>query len=290
MARYPAAEWHPISGSAGAYTGGPPKIVHHTTEGDSLAGALAAYEANRSDPHFTVSETRVLQHIDCSVAARSLRNARGGVETNRDFAIQIEVVGRAAFAKSGKTLDKVARLCRWIEETYDIPPAWPSGPPKPATETGRDPGGHNRNAHNWNNVSGHYGHCHVPENTHWDPAYTPAELEIVMGAHRTPPSPTPTVISQPTHVGPIEELDMNIRSLTYMVTTDSNGNGNTTVPHRLDDIISFVPAGIRPNVDRKYLTADVGFAPDGANGELTVISVEEWAPGFDVPVYLRVRA
>ena len=27
---------------------------------------------------------------------------------------------------------------------------------------------------------GHYGHCHVPANTHWDPAYTADEVAFVM--------------------------------------------------------------------------------------------------------------
>ncbi|HEU5180007.1 MAG TPA: hypothetical protein VFW45_04400, partial [Candidatus Polarisedimenticolia bacterium] len=38
---------------------------------------------------------------------------------------------------------------------------------------------HNRDASNWTSRGGHYGHSQVPENTHWDPGYTQAELAIV---------------------------------------------------------------------------------------------------------------
>ncbi|MGO7359989.1 DNA/RNA non-specific endonuclease [Rhizobium ruizarguesonis] len=179
MARYSRGEWLPISGSSGSFTGGPFKIVHHTTEGSSASGAFSAFRANRSDPHFTVDETKVYQHIDTNVAARALRNPAGGVQTNRDSAIQIEVVGFAHRPKSKATLRNLAGLCRWIEITHGVPKVWPNGRPKPA-RNGRDPGGHNRDAHTWDTKGGHYGHSNVPENTHWDPAYTEDEVDFLM--------------------------------------------------------------------------------------------------------------
>lgn len=179
MARFPLAQWMPISGGSGSFTGGPFKIVHHTTEGSSAAGAFSAFRANRSDPHFTVDEITIYQHIDTNVGARALRNARGGVQTNRDSAIQIEVVGFAHRPKSKAALRNVALLCRWIEATHGVPRVWPNGRPKPA-RNGRDPGGHNRDARTWDTKAGHYGHSNVPENTHWDPAYTDDEVEFLM--------------------------------------------------------------------------------------------------------------
>jgi hypothetical protein len=180
MPRCPFATWKPISGSSGTHTGGPFKIVHHTTEGSTAQGAFNAFRVNRSDPHFTVDATSIFQHIDTSEAGRALRNAAGGVQTNRDSAIQIEVVGFAHRPKTRATLENVRKLCRWIERTHDIPRVWPNGFPKPATASGRDPGGHNRNAANWDSQSGHYGHSNVPENTHWDPAYSATEVEFLM--------------------------------------------------------------------------------------------------------------
>jgi hypothetical protein len=180
MAKCPFAEWRPISGSSGSHLGGPFKIVHHTTEGSTAEGAMAAFKSNHSDPHFTVDATTIYQHIDTAEGAKALRNAPGGVQTNRDSAVQIEVVGFAGKPKNPQTLANVARLCRWIEQTHHVPQVWPNGFPKPA-QNGQDPGGHNRDAHTWDTQAGHYGHCHVPENTHWDPAYTHDEVVIVMG-------------------------------------------------------------------------------------------------------------
>lgn len=181
MAQCPFATQKPISGSSGGYVTGPFKIVHHTTEGSSADGAFAAFAKHRSDPHFTLDRNTVFQHIDTGVAARALRNEAGGKQTNRDSAVQIEVVGFAGAAKHPRTLKNLARLCRWIEQVHAVPREWPSGFPKPAIN-GRDPGGHNRNAETWDKESGHYGHSQVPENTHWDPAYTRLEVDYVMAA------------------------------------------------------------------------------------------------------------
>ena len=181
MARCPFALWRPISGSSGTHLGGPFKIVHHTTEGSRAQGAFEAFRRNRSDPHFTVDGTNVYQHIDTAEGARALRNEVGGVQTNRDSAVQIEVVGFAHLAKDRATLINTARLCRWIEQTHGVPNVWPAGLPKTA-KNGRDPGSHNRDAATWDQQSGHYGHCHVPENSHWDPGYTQAEVAFLMNA------------------------------------------------------------------------------------------------------------
>jgi len=178
MAICPFATFEEITGPVGPYDSGPFKIVHHTTEGSTYAGAKAAFKAHRSDPHFTVAGDEIFQHIDTGLAARSLRNPAGGVETNRDSAVQIEVVGFAGSAKDVTTLRSVARLCRWIESEHDVSQVWPNGRPR-ASSNGHDPGGHNRNAENWDGRGGHYGHSQVPENTHWDPGYTAAELAIV---------------------------------------------------------------------------------------------------------------
>lgn len=179
MAACPFAVHKPITGASGSYVSGPFKIVHHTTEGGTVQAAFDAFAAHRSDPHFTVDATTIYQHIDTDLGARALRNAPGGVETNRDRAIQIEVVGFAHRPKTKPTLRNVGRLCRWLEATHGIPGVWPNGPPKPAVND-RDPGGHNRDAATWDTKGGHYGHCHVPENTHWDPAYSADEVAFLM--------------------------------------------------------------------------------------------------------------
>jgi hypothetical protein len=181
MAQCPFATQLPISGGGGPFKSGPFKIVHHTTEGSGADAALAAFKKNRSDPHFTVDAMMIRQHIDTTLSARALRNDPGGVQTNFDSAIQIELVGFAGRHKNKAALRNLARLCRWIEATHGVPRAWPNGPPKTA-KNGKDPGGHNRDAATWESTGGHYGHSHVPENVHWDPAYTKLEADFVLAA------------------------------------------------------------------------------------------------------------
>jgi hypothetical protein len=185
MARCPFAQWKPISGSSGPYVTGPFKIVHHTTEGGTADGAMAAFAAHRSDPHFTVDRSGIFQHIDTGEGARALRNEPGGVETNRASAVQIELVGFAHLPKHPKALEHLARLCRWIEATHGVARTWPAGRPKPAKD-GHDPGGHRRDVDVWRHESGHFGHCHVPENTHWDPGFSAEEADFVLSAQFGP--------------------------------------------------------------------------------------------------------
>lgn len=181
MPRYPDAVWRPVGYNGGSYTGGPFKIVHHTTETPTLAAALKEFKARPYAAHFLVDETQVVQLIDTDVAARALQNLSGGVQTNRDSAVQIELVAYAARPKPQSALDLVRKLCRWIEATHGVAQVWPSGYPKVAVN-GRDPGGHNRSAKNWDSKSGHYGHSQVPENIHWDPAYTKDEVDFIMSS------------------------------------------------------------------------------------------------------------
>jgi len=176
----PFATWKVITGGIGVYTSGPFKIVHHTTEGSTASGAFSTYAKRRNDPHFTIEADLIYQHIDTNEGARSLRNEPGGVQTNRESAVQIEVVGYAHLPKDGRTLISIARLCRWIEKTHEVLPIWPNGPPVVATENGNDPGGHNRDPKTWASLSGHFGHCSVPENSHWDPGYTQDEVRMIM--------------------------------------------------------------------------------------------------------------
>jgi len=168
MAKCPLVVWMPLDGSPGAYVRGHPfKIVHHTTEGSSADAAFATYRTTRNIPHFTVDDRTIYQHADTDVAVSALKHPPGGTETNRSSAVQIDLVGFAGRPKSGDSLQNVARLCRWIETTRSVPPEWPNGHPKAAVN-GRDLGDHNRDQQNWDTKGGHYGHCHVPDNVHWD--------------------------------------------------------------------------------------------------------------------------
>lgn len=153
---------------AGEFVGGPPRGVLHTTEGTTFGGARSAFLANNDWPHFTVTFEHgvfeVFQHLPIDVAARSLRHPPGTVETNRQHAIQVEIVGSAdnspRFPK--EYLDGIAGLMRWIEANANI---------KCATGVEfRAPGQAPRLSDDeWLSYSGWCGHEHVPHNDHEDP-------------------------------------------------------------------------------------------------------------------------
>lgn len=166
---YPKAHRSVIRGQeGGTQLTGRPKIVLHTTEGSSIAGAEAAYRASGgSAPHFTISRTSVHQHIPINRSAYSLEHPSGTPETNRAGAvIQIEQVG---FAKdTGDWPDsyyqRVAELVAWIHANAGVPRQQVSnGIHADFTNPKRIP------ADEWANWSGVCGHVHVPNNHHTDP-------------------------------------------------------------------------------------------------------------------------
>jgi hypothetical protein len=167
MAIYPDARW--LAGNdGGSYLGGSWRIVWHTTEVATAEEAFGYFRKRNSWPHFTVDELRVYQHVDTGIACRALEHPPGGIETNRWHAVSIEIVAQAALPKPVARIARAARLARWIEQTHGVPQVWPNGHPLPAKD-GKDPGGHNRDPKTWKDQGGHYGHCHVPDNVHWDP-------------------------------------------------------------------------------------------------------------------------
>lgn len=165
----------------GTFTGGPPKGVLHTTEGGSWPG----YEGGATAPHFTVLPNRVAgtivvrQHTPVSLAARALMNEPGGVQTNRDSAIQVELVGscdpkqqRSAMYywphADRKMLSALATFMRRLEAQCGIARRG-IAPflPYPASYGNRQ--GQRLSLSSWDNYCGWVGHQHVPENDHGDP-------------------------------------------------------------------------------------------------------------------------
>jgi hypothetical protein len=159
---------------AGGFTGGGAKIVHHSTEGSTLAGALAAFRANNSWPHFTDTFENgvyvVHQHLPLNLAARSLEHPSGTGETNRDHCIQIEHVGFAARMHDipAGYIAGIAALCRFIEHQ--------SGVKRQASFPFTAPGiAHRLDFATFHRYSGHLGHQHVPNQPsgHSDPGRLP---------------------------------------------------------------------------------------------------------------------
>jgi hypothetical protein len=178
MPRYDCARWVPANQPAVPYTGGPRKVVHHKTQVHS-ENASALYGASGAWPHFTVGPNGVQQHFDTAAGSRALVNAAGGVQTNADSAIQIEVVGFSGERMPDATLRFLVTLLGEIERREGIPWAWPEGRPPTTSQEGYGTNTAERHASVWDSQTGHYGHSQVPENSHWDPAYTDEEWYLL---------------------------------------------------------------------------------------------------------------
>jgi hypothetical protein len=178
----PAAVLDLLPGSfGGTAQPGVPKAVAHKTQGVSYAGARAAYVARSLGPHFTITEHAVLmQHGDTDRPASAVANDAGGVETNRaGLVVQVEVVGFSGVTATAAQLSTLEALMLWLEAVHGIPRTWPMGrPPQTAADGYGESNGH-RDADVWLTVPGWYAHSQVPENEHWDPAWTDDEWTAI---------------------------------------------------------------------------------------------------------------
>ncbi|HZD69310.1 MAG TPA: Hint domain-containing protein [Actinomycetes bacterium] len=175
---YPAAAVMKATRAGLSFDGAPYRGVLHTTEGKTAAGSFAVYRSQGYWPHFTATyETarfRIWQHLPLNVGGYALVNVSGGVETNRQNAIQIELVGSANIANRSwgpqyvenfppGYLAGIARWMRWVEAQTGIkrtaPKLWK---PYPASYGQRN--GVRLSAGAWRRFNGWLGHQHVPEN------------------------------------------------------------------------------------------------------------------------------
>lgn len=155
--------WHPkavryaYSGEGTFVAGAPKRIVWHTTETKGLPNY------GGSAPHFTFepSTGKMWQHYPITVSARALVHPTG-VETNRQGAIQVELLGYAGTTQdwNAAAYERIAGLARWLEKHGDVPA---ESSVKFFKGVGR------LTSYQWLKFSGHCGHCHVPGNSHWDP-------------------------------------------------------------------------------------------------------------------------
>src|SRR6185503_261089 len=122
----PFAAPNPVRGYPGFpfVPGVPMRGVLHSTEvkGRYFPRADGSYFGGASPPHFTVDGFTVWQHVDTGLASYAVENRPGGVETNREGCIQIEVMWQAADAPNitFDILANLSRLMRWIEAEHGI--------------------------------------------------------------------------------------------------------------------------------------------------------------------------
>ena len=182
------ATWFPnatrdVKGSdAGPFTGGPMKIVVHTTEGDGWP----SYQGGATAPHFTChwdgSRFLIRQHVRLDRASKSLQNRAGGVETNRDGAIQVELRGTCdpTYRNGGKgtfwpdapakAKTALAAFLKSLADLVGVPLRTVAFQAYPGSYGARGRSNQVRfSLSQWDNFSGICGHQHVPENDHGDP-------------------------------------------------------------------------------------------------------------------------
>jgi N-acetylmuramoyl-L-alanine amidase-like protein len=245
--------------------------VLHTTEGSKATGAFSAYSKSNSWPHFTVGETgKVYQHVGVDVASRALKNPSGGVETNRARCIQIEIVGFASRPQehSKEQIEALKGLMRWIEANTGVKPL---GPGRPFASKYGQLGLRFSNIA-WKTFEGWCGHCHVPENDHWDPGLIDLQ----------------SLLKSDLIVGTPVEVDVQLTPVQLNIVIDQNGRGWTWVPYTVDKILSVkAHSGTRPGVDGLYdSTPDiVAVTPDGDG---TVVVVQGGNTGGTAPVWLQI--
>jgi hypothetical protein len=197
----------------GANMGAVEKVVWHTTETTSWPG----YDGGKKAPHYTVMPdywTRTMvwrQHFPDTVNSRAMRNEPGGVQTNLDGAMQVEIVGTCDETRKWPKnalrswdledwqVDGLAAFVAWAHREHGVPlaapPLWLAYGPDPRAP-GRVPASYGDSparmtGRAWDRFRGHCGHLHAAENSHGDPGRLPI-WQIFASAHvlLEPPPPT----------------------------------------------------------------------------------------------------
>lgn len=166
-----------------------PKGCLHTTEG----GGWPTYSDWTIMPHGTIwpipgKGIKGRQHLPLNQGSFSLRNLEGGVQTNRDYVFQWELIGtcekNGAAYKAGAyywpdaddavLLDLYRKVIKPLSDAYGIPIRCQPWQAYPASYGARSGTNNVRMAgSDFDNWSGWLGHQHVPENVHGDPGAFP---------------------------------------------------------------------------------------------------------------------
>ncbi len=180
-------------------------LIVHTTESNSSPSAaqnVAAYLLRKNLPSHQVYDpaydnAEVL--LPWAFPAKALRNLAGGVETNRrDNVFQVEIVAWAGtiHEQSDTWYRNLAqylyRCCAETGTPWVFPCKFQSASYEYRHVT-------RLSFREWLTADGVYGHCHVPENEHWDPGL----LDVERLQRFATPDP---------------EEDSDMRPLAYIVT------------------------------------------------------------------------
>ena len=267
----------------GAYTSGPWKIVVHTTEvhADIDNGWLAGW---KHPSHIVVDPVRrkVAQCLPLDRAARSLVGG-AGYETNRDSAIQVEIVAysdltlaqsrdAARWHVTNLTDDDLnyvaagvlAPVCAWVRsqggeiDLDDVPPLSPIGGSASTSAPQRF------TPARWDNFAGLCGHRHVPNNAHWDPgeldlrklaAYTRSALDSTLGPASDPPPLGDGMLTTDDKTW-IEGMVRAVAADLSLVVHAAGGNVMAAVSTMVEELAArLAPPTVDPPVSRVHVAA-----------------------------------
>lgn len=263
--RYPrantTAQWFADT-HAGETWGYLEKCVWHSTESPGWpaygGGSMAPTFTAR--PDFTTRTVHWRQHFPVNMSSRAMRNLAGGVQTNRDRAVQVELVGTcdarprrdavaADWTRRGMragtdfmvtsdppawVVEQCADFAAWLNREWDVPlvtvPRW-----LPFDESyGNSPARLSGPA--WDAFRGHLGHQHAAENSHGDPGAWP--MHTVLAAARRIVSPPPPDKELPVTPAEIEAVAKRAAELVLaqlpqataraVLATDLGSSGPTT--------------------------------------------------------------
>ncbi len=151
--------------NAGDFTGGGHKLIWHTTEGSGIDAMWRVLRDKDAAPHFVIDPgggpAMVYQCVPLNKAARALEHPAGTPETNRANCIQVEIVDYAKNAGGwGHVIYRdLGALAALIDHRFNVRRGYRpfTVPAKKVTPDG------------FVRATGHMGHGHVPNNSHWDP-------------------------------------------------------------------------------------------------------------------------
>jgi hypothetical protein len=186
-----------IGGAMDHPESGPRFTWHVTVSPQGYFTSMASYLISAGfEPQvlYDPKTDRIGQFGPLTQSARALQND-GSRRTNREglVNIQVEVVAMPSppwtdgFDPATKpNFRKLLAAGR----AHGVPDVWPAGSPVTSSSQAMP-----RRRDIWQSQAGHYGHCHVPGNTHWDPGgIDPAK---VPGKADTPAPPPPAPAPKP---------------------------------------------------------------------------------------------
>lgn len=287
----PEAEDLAAVGTSGDMLGGPPRAVWHTTEAPSgFSRAGTAYfdlmhrvlTGKAAEPHILWDPItdRMGQFFPLNRSSRSLKNdAASGTSTNKTgvTCIQIEVVGYASspFTDYWKPGPNYRALMAAIR-SWGIPDRWPGGRMSAAGEDV------SRSLTTWKTEAGHYGHCHVPGNSHWDCGAV--DQQAIFHAASTP---APTQQEDPFMALTDSEQRELLEAARYLKQGGTGDRFIHEIPARANTYVAQSVAALVRDLDVDEAALAAGLAPLLASAVIAAIGDAKGITADDVEAAVR---